>query len=97
MLPFRQVQQPTRIAALRLFLVLLAWAQVSHAAHQFEHSLDDADENCSVCLLFDRYDDVNSVADHEEPAPGASPLVAVRPQAEFRSHAFTPYLSRASP
>ncbi len=82
---------------MRLFLVLLAWAQVSHAAHQFEHSLDEAGETCSVCLLFERYDDAIAAAEREDPAPGTSPLVAVRPQTDFRSRAFTPYLSRASP
>ncbi len=81
---------------LRLLLVLLAWSHVSLAAHQFEHSLEDSGESCSVCLLLERHDDL-APADDAMSAPTASPVVAVPAQREFRSLAYALYLSRASP
>ena len=82
---------------LRLLLVLLAWSQLSMAAHQFEHSLDEAAESCSVCLLFERQDDVIPAADRKPTAPAHSPVVSVPVQADCPIGAFKPYLSRASP
>ena len=86
-----------RTAPLRLLLVLLAWSQVSMAAHQFEHSIDDAAESCNVCLLFERYDDVVTIAECQTSVPAASHAIAAHALTVFHADAFTPYLSRASP
>ena len=46
----------------RAFIVMLALAalQASYAGHQFEHSAGDITTACSVCLQFDRPDDINA-------------------------------------
>ena len=93
----RHRHQLARTAPLRLLVVLLAWSQVSLAAHQFEHSIDDVAESCNVCLQFERYDDVVTIAECQVSIPAASHAVAAHAPAAFHASAFTPYLSRASP
>lgn len=93
----RHRHQLARTAPLRLLVVLLAWSQVSLAAHQFEHSIDDVAESCNVCLLFERYDDVVTIAECQASVPAAAHAVAANALTAFRAGVFTPYLSRASP
>lgn len=93
----RHRQQLKNAAPLRLLVLLLACSQVSLAAHQFEHSIDDVAESCNVCLQFERYDDAVTIAECQLSAPAASHAVAAHAPATFHASAFTPYLSRASP
>lgn len=97
MFDLRQLQQPTRTAMLRSLVVLLAWSQVSYAAHQFEHSLDEPAESCAVCLQLERHDDALPDTDCDSPAPPVSLSAPLRAQTDCRSSAAAPYLSRASP
>ena len=93
----RNRHQLARTAPLRLLVLLLAWSQVSLAAHQFEHSIDDVAESCNVCLQFERYDDVVTIAECQVSVPAASHALAAHALTAFHASAFTAYLSRASP
>ena len=93
----RHRHQPAKTAPLRFLVLLLACSQVSLAAHQFEHSIDEVAESCNVCLQFERYDDAVTAAECQASAPAASHVLEVQGLTGFRASAFTPYLSRASP
>ena len=78
-------------------LLLLAWSQVSFATHQFDHSVADLHAPCTVCLQFERDDDVaidTQICGVSAPAPKPRPLaVPFLLPAEHFGH----YQSRASP
>ena len=80
-----------------LLLVLLVWSQASLAAHQFDHSIDEIDETCAVCLKFERDDDVIADAGGAPELPAASFAVAVEAVAAVHAEGFSHYRSRASP
>ncbi len=80
-----------------LLLVLLAWSQVSFALHQFDHSINELDETCAVCVQFERDDDVIVDADGMSVLPVASFAVPAEAVAAVRAEGFSHYRSRASP
>ena len=80
-----------------LVLAALAWAQISIAAHQFEHHADDSHATCVICVQLDR-DDV--------PPASSAPLscdsrtsanVPSDADANESAEGFSLYSARASP
>ena len=96
----RPAAQRSRVSsALRwAILLFLGWSQVSFAAHQFEHSIAEAEPLCAVCVQFDRDDDA-TLSHHISPVafgPLVPPSFAV-PQYFATAERFDHYRSRASP
>ena len=88
---------PIKSIPVRLSLFLVLWAQASFAAHHFEHDIDDIGETCTICLQFERSDDVIPETHGYSPivAPAASEYIGT--SAVCYARPTTPYLSRASP
>ena len=100
-----QVTMPTdrrhslflRPSSLWPLLALLLASQASAAAHQFEHAADELHETCSVCLLFERNDELLAAAE-AKPLSAAKPAaLAVESPAASGAQVFCHYRSRASP
>ena len=87
-----------RPTAVRLLVLLVLWSHVSHAAHQFEHDLDDFGEHCSMCAQFERCGDAIPVAaiQVQHTLPSALGECQAHSSGVFAAIA-SPYLSRAPP
>jgi len=87
-----------KVCALKcLVLAALAWAQVSIAAHQFEHHADESHASCAICVQLDR-DDVPPAC--SAPIPCVSPTSSSIPSengATKSAEGFSLYSARASP
>ena len=87
-----------KVCALKcLVLAALAWAQISIAAHQFDHHADDAHASCVICVQLDR-DDVPRAC--SAPLSCVSPTSASVPfdaDATGFAEGFSRYSARASP
>ena len=80
-----------------LVLAALAWAQISIAAHQFEHHADESHASCAICVQLDR-DDVAPAC--SAPLSCVSPTSASVPSdtgAIKSAEGFSRYSARASP
>jgi hypothetical protein len=85
------------IAIAQFVVILLAWMQVALAAHQFEHTIADLDENCPVCVQLDRTGDACPPAVAiPDSAPRVVSAVSEHAEADTACPA-PPYQSRASP
>ena len=78
-------------------LAMLAWSQLSFAAHQFDHSMVDTGETCTICLQLERDDDaLLDVVDAGLPLAVPESIDGTAPVA-IRTERFSPFASRASP
>ena len=93
----QRLNRRKRITPAQILVLALAWSQVSLAVHQFEHSIDEIGESCSVCLQFERSDDALAATGSPVPSPWVSTAAAGQDAVAARVETLSPYQSRASP
>ena len=93
----QRLNRRKRITPAQILALALAWSQVSHAVHQFEHSIDEVGESCTVCLQFERSEDALAATASPAPLPCVSTTTAPQDVVAARVETVSPYQSRASP
>ena len=93
----RRLYRHKSITPAQILALALAWSQVSHAVHQFEHSIDEVGESCTVCLQFERSEDALVATASPAPLPCVSTTAAPQDALAARAETVSPYQSRASP
>ena len=94
--PYQNSLQRSTVLKWPVFLAFV-WSQVAFAAHQFEHTIDEAHETCTVCLQFDRDDDVTIDSDVACESLQASFELENAPAGALYARGFAHYQSRDSP